>query len=125
MRGIVPQPGLSLRAHATGAGGLSEGVSRTGPVNVRGSQMAERTDRAVGEIVTGAGGGGSLRDGLSPGEVERLLAAHQSTVRPRLDLMWRYYRNPLTLTNAQGSAKAICNGRLTRLGTSPEKISQR
>ncbi|QKK10023.1 MAG: phage portal protein [Planctomycetota bacterium] len=66
--------------------------------------MAERTDRAVGENVTGAGGGGPRRDGLSPSEVERLLAAHQSTVRPRLDLMWRYYRNPLTLTNAQGSA---------------------
>ncbi|MFG0260540.1 MAG: phage portal protein [Phycisphaerales bacterium JB041] len=53
--------------------------------------------------------GESVRGGLRPGEVERLLAAHEATVRPRLDLMWRYYRNPLTLTR-NGDAGGIGAG---------------
>lgn len=32
--------------------------------------------------------------------VQRLLAAHEATTRPNLDLMWRYYRNPLTLSRS-------------------------
>lgn len=51
--------------------------------------MAERTDMMIDGASDGV---------LSLGDVGRLLAAHSATVRPRLDLMWRYYRNPLTLT---------------------------
>ena len=59
--------------------------------------MAERTGGAGGEKISG-GGGRSVQGGLSLDKVERLLAAHEANVRPRLDLMWRYYRNPLTLS---------------------------
>ena len=35
--------------------------------------------------------------GLGLGDVGRLLAAHAATTLPKLELMWRYYRNPLSL----------------------------
>jgi hypothetical protein len=43
---------------------------------------------------------GERESGLGLDGVVRLLAAHGATTRPRLELMWRYYRNPLSLHRA-------------------------
>lgn len=51
----------------------------------------------MGRVSTGEREGQGV---LGLDQVRGLLAAHEATVRPQLELMWRYYRNPLSLSRS-------------------------
>ncbi|HZW11327.1 MAG TPA: phage portal protein [Phycisphaerales bacterium] len=59
-----------------------------------------------------------ISDTLGLPEVARLLSAHRATMLPRLELMWRYYRNPLTLSRS-GAAQRYDTGQRRGL---PERL---
>ena len=90
-RGLEVSGGLGART-GRGSGGRGRRATRS----VVGALGRLKAKEAGMELVTVKEENGLEMPGLD--EVQRLLAAHAATTKPTLEMMWRYYRNPLTLT---------------------------